>query len=205
MKDPAEEIFINMENNDPFGLFEGWFAEHSRCSTGDIHAVALSTAGPDLRVTSRIVLVKDFGRGGFLFYTNYGSRKGIQLSRNPFASLLYYWPELHRQVRIEGRVEKVSEAESDRYFYSRPFASRVSAIVSPQSSNISSLQEIRDLAASHMENPAIGSITRPSWWGGFRLVPDMFEFWLEGEHRLHYRLQFNKSDTGDWTGSRLAP
>jgi pyridoxamine 5'-phosphate oxidase len=157
----------------------------------------------DLRPSTRVVLIKGCDAQGLVWYTNYDSRKGQQLAGNPFAALQFHWVELERVVRIEGRVEKVSEAESDAYFHSRPLDSRIGAWASPQSQVIGSRAELLTNAASYaakfmMQPP------RPPHWGGYRLVPDRWEFWQGGVARLHDRLVY-RLDNGQWVKERLAP
>lgn len=189
--------------NDPVQLFSAWNNEMLTNPAGDPAAMVLSTASADCTVSSRIVLLKEFGQDGFVFFTNYLSRKAFQLDTNPNASLLFYWPNQLRQVRIEGAVEKVSEEESDRYFESRPVESRLGAWASEQSMEIESrailekrFEQFRAKFGSH--------IPRPPHWGGYSLIPEMFEFWQQGEHRLHDRIVFRKS-SGLWKIKRLAP
>jgi len=158
-----------------------------------------------MRVSSRTVLVKEFSPNGFHFYTNYLSRKGIQLLQNPMAALLYFWPELRRQVRIEGVVKKLTDFESESYFNSRPQGSRISAAVSPQSSVIPDRHYLEDLVSGLSEKLQGKGAEKPSWWGGYRLIPDLFEFWQEGENRLHHRLQFIRDENNRWKHNLLAP
>lgn len=191
-------------DKDPFLKFEKWFKERMRAYNGEIYAAALSTAGSDGRVSSRMVLVKNFGRTGFVFFTNYESRKGLQILENPQGSLLYYWPEEKRQVRIEGFIEKTGTEISDAYFNSRPPGNRISAVISPQSSEISGREELEEKFLSLMQNMRESSPARPSGWGGYRLVPEYFEFWQEGDHRLHERIAYTKTEQA-WKTAFLAP
>lgn len=197
IKDPQTE-------KDPFQKFEQWFRERIRTFSGELYAAALSTAGNDGRVSSRMVLVKNFGRKGFVFFTNYESRKGLQILENPFGSLLYYWPEEKRQVRIEGFIEKTGTDISDAYFNSRPPGSRISAVISSQSREISSRAELEEKFLFLMQNTRESAPSRPSGWGGYCLVPQYFEFWQEMDHRLHERTFYELKGTG-WRSGILAP
>lgn len=187
----------------PIEQFQVWFQEAIQADTPEVNAMTLATATPDGRTSARIVLLKGYDENGFVFFTNYQSRKGHELASNPIASLLFFWPELERQVRIEGTISKVSAAESDEYFHSRPLGSRIGAWVSPQSQPISRAElnaNAAALSASLGENPA-----RPDHWGGYRLSPDYVEFWQGRPSRLHDRLAFQTDNTGNWVVSRLAP
>jgi pyridoxamine 5'-phosphate oxidase len=165
--------------------------------------MTLATVGSDLRPSTRIVLIKGFDERGVVWYTNYGSRKGQELGSNPFAALQFHWVELERVVRIEGVVEKVSDAESDAYFASRPLDSRIGAWASPQSQVIDGrgtlVANAAKYAAQFMLQPP-----RPPHWGGYRLKPEVWEFWQGRKSRLHDRLRY-RLDTGQWTRERLAP
>jgi pyridoxamine-phosphate oxidase len=189
---------------DPFLQFRNWFEERASSFKGEIFAAALSTADRDYRISTRMVLVKEFGETGFVFYTNYESRKGIQLTENPVAALLYFWPELKRQVRIEGTIEKVAPEISDKYFQTRPRESQLSAIASNQSKVIPGKKYLMDRVDSMSEYYRDKVIPRPANWGGFCLMPDWFEFWQEGENRLHDRISYTLT-ANSWKISRLAP
>ncbi len=167
--------------------------------------MTLATTDKRGHVTARIVLLKKFGSEGFTFFTNYGSRKGRQLAENPRAALVLYWPYLHRQIRIEGRVEQISAAESEAYFHSRPRLSQIAAAASNQSHAIISrkhlLQRFTDLKKTLDGQP----VPLPKTWGGYRLIPDAVEFWHHRQNRLHDRVQYRKQGNGRWTVERLAP
>jgi pyridoxamine 5'-phosphate oxidase len=188
---------------DPFRQFAAWFEEARGGELLEPNAMALSTVDAAGRPSSRMVLLKGVDQGGFVFFTNYESKKGSDLAAKPLASLLFWWDRLHRQVRIEGRVERVTEAESESYFQSRPYGSRIGAAASPQSRPIASRTELEQrfaaLEAEHPESPP-----RPAHWGGFRVVPERFEFWQGRESRLHDRLVYLPDGKG-WRIERLAP
>lgn len=195
---------ITAFQKDPFIHFSGWYGIVEKENKPNYNALALSSSDGQGRVSSRMVLLKHYDSEGFVFFSNYESRKGRQLSRNPFASMLFYWPEHGRQVRIEGRVMKVSRKESDDYFNSRIPGHRINALISDQSTEIPGRQYLigrYDKAASvYREKPP----RRPAYWGGYRLVPDLFEFWQEGENRLHDRMEYRLEDEV-WIKRRLAP
>lgn len=188
----------------PFSLFAEWYAIRESSGEKNYNAVALSTAGKDGRVSSRMVLLKGWDSRGFAFFTNYESRKGIQLEQNPYASLLFHWPGQGRQLRIEGPVSKTSKSESDKYFQSRIHAHKINALVSPQSREIPDRRYLIDryeelLGSYHEKEPP-----RPPYWGGYRLKPLLFEFWQEGDSRLHDRTEYALHDSA-WHSRRLAP
>ena len=188
---------------DPLQQFEQWLSEAIAAQVPEPNAMTLATVGPDLRPSTRVVLVKGFDAQGIVWYTNYDSRKGRQLAGNPFAALQFNWVELERVVRIEGRVEKVSDAESDAYFKSRPLDSRIGAWASPQSQVISGRSVLVANAAKYGAQFLLQP-PRPPHWGGFRLVPDTWEFWQGRKSRLHDRLRY-RMDQGQWQRERLAP
>lgn len=188
---------------DPLQQFDQWLQEALSAQVPEPNAMTLATVGGDLRPSTRIVLIKGYDERGLVWYTNYDSRKGQQLAGNPFAALQFHWVELERVVRIEGRVEKVSESESDAYFNSRPLDSRIGAWASPQSQVISGRSVLVANAAKYgaqfLLNPP-----RPPHWGGFRLVPERWEFWQGRKSRLHDRLCY-QLEAGTWLRQRLAP
>ena len=194
----------SLVNPDPIAQLEAWVAEALAARCPEPTAMVLSTAGPGDKPSSRVVLMKGLDARGILFFTNYLSRKGLELAGNPVASLLFFWPGLERQVRVEGSVTRTEAAESDTYFRSRPLESRLSAIASPQSREIpdrSFLERQRSLDG-HRTLAEQG--TRPPHWGGYRLVPEYFEFWQGGEDRLHDRICYEPHVHG-WRIFRLAP
>ena len=190
--------------DDPMDQFTRWFEEALKAEVNEPNAMSVATVGEDGRPTSRIVLVKQFDARGFTWYTNYDSQKGKQLASKPFAALLFFWSELERQVRIEGRVERTSAEESDKYFNSRPLKSRLSAIASEQSepiANRAALEEhYEQVARQYGEAPP-----RPQHWGGFRLVPERIEFWQGRRSRFHDRIVYTRQEDGSWTRQRLQP
>ena len=188
---------------DPIDQFSLWLRQALDAQLPEPNAMTLATVGPTGRPSSRIVLVKGVDGRGIVWYSNYDSRKGRELAANPFASLQFHWVEMERVVRIEGRVEKTSEAESDAYFASRPLDSRIGAWASPQSQVIASravlVANAAKISARFLMQPP-----RPPHWGGFRLVPDTFEFWQGRKSRLHDRLRY-RLDGSMWVRERLAP
>jgi len=193
---------------DPFTQFGKWFKEALAAELPEPNAMTLATVAPTghgfARPSARIVLIKDYDTRGFVFFTNYESRKGQELATNPLASLLFHWVELERQVRIEGRVEKVAAEESDAYFVTRPVLSRVGAWASPQSRVIDNRQWLDD-RFSEMAEKYKDEIPRPSHWGGYRLLPDVIEFWQGRRSRLHDRILYRRKADGAWKIERLAP
>ena len=187
----------------PVAQFEKWLDEAVKAQVNEPTAVNVATVGEDGRPQSRMVLLKEVNPQGFVFFTNYHSRKGRALAARPFAALTFFWPELERQVRIEGRVEKLSEAASDEYFASRPYASRIGAWASEQSSVIADKNVlVRRAAAVGLKHPL--NVPRPPHWGGFLVIPDLIEFWQGRPSRLHDRIRYRLSD-GLWLKERLAP
>ena len=190
---------------DPFVQFERWFEAAREAGLRLPEAAAVATATPDGAPSVRMVLVKEHGPEGFVFYTNFGSRKGRELGANPRAALLFHWEALGRQVRIEGPVRRMSRDESAPYIRSRPRGSQVSALASPQSQTVESRKQLEERVAELTERFQGQEPPLPENWGGFRLRPESFEFWQHREDRLHDRLLYTRSDDGPWLIQRLAP
>lgn len=188
----------------PHKQFETWLNEAFEHQIPEPNAMTLATVGTNGRPSSRIVLIKGFDARGLVWFTNYQSRKGRELQEKPFASLQFHWVELERVVRIEGRVEKVDEAESDAYYASRPLSSRIGAWASPQSEVINGRGPIVAKAAEYTLKFGLNP-PRPPHWGGYRLVPDYWEFWQGRASRLHDRITYRLNDQGEWLKERLAP
>ena len=190
---------------DPLRQFVAWFAQAADAGVRAPEAAALATATPEGAPSARMVLVKQADAEGFVFYSNYASRKGAELVKNPRAALLFYWDPLGRQVRVEGKVERTCPAESAAYVRTRPRASQLSALASPQSAVIESRQQLEgwvDELAARFEG---AELPVPENWGGFRLVPETLEFWQHREDRLHDRLRYRRGGDGRWLLERLAP
>jgi pyridoxamine 5'-phosphate oxidase len=188
---------------DPIDRFAAWYEEARRAGL-DADVVALATASLDARPSVRMVLFRGLDRGGLRFFTSYESRKGRELDENPRAALCFHWALLGRQVRIEGSVERLPAADSDEYFRSRPRASQLSALASPQSRPIASRDELIARRRAFEEQLLGREVPRPSSWGGYRLIPDRVELWLADEHRLHHRWLFTQVG-GDWREELLGP
>jgi pyridoxamine 5'-phosphate oxidase len=202
----ASRILTEAEiNPDPFTQFDIWFQEATKAMQTEPNAMALATADKSGKPSNRMVLLKGIEEGGFCFFTNYLSKKGEQLSENPYSALLFWWSSLERQVRIEGKIELLDPSKSDIYFKSRPIGSQVGAIASPQSQIIESRSDMESRFASEWEKYQETSIVqRPDYWGGYVLIPDLFEFWQGRPNRLHDRIQFKLNDNGEWEMNRLA-
>jgi pyridoxamine 5'-phosphate oxidase len=189
---------------DPLVEFRGWFAGAVAAQLPTVNAMTLATVDERGRPAARVVLLKEVDDRGFVFFTNYDSRKGRDLAVHPFAALVVFWDPLHRQVRIEGAIEKVAPADSDAYFATRPRGSQIGAIASPQSRPIASRQALKQLVAE--VERAIGDAPppRPDHWGGYRVVPEMMEFWQGQPSRLHDRVRYRR-ERERWVVDRLAP
>jgi pyridoxamine 5'-phosphate oxidase len=189
---------------DPFRQFRTWLEQALAANLPQPEGMTLATATPDGKPSARMVLLRGCDERGFVFYTNYDSRKGRELAANPFAALVLYWAELDRQVRIEGRVEQVTPEESDAYFRGRPRGSRQGAWASPQSQVIAGRDALERRMQEAQQTYPDGEVPRPPHWGGFRVVPDVIEFWQGQEDRLHDRLCYRRTADG-WVIERLAP
>ena len=189
----------------PFEQFQLWFTQAISAQILEPNAMTLTTITEDNKPSARMVLLKELDKQGFVFYTNYESKKGRQIQQNPWAALVFWWAELERQVRIEGRVEKVSEQESDQYFHSRPISSQLGAWASNQSEVIAS-RELLEQRFEELKQKYEGKIIpRPPHWGGLRVIPTLIEFWQGRPSRLHDRLCYRLLADGSWLRERLSP
>lgn len=191
-------------DRNPFIQFGLWFDETLNADVLEPNAMIIATSTLEGKPSARVVLLKQFDNRGFSFFTNYHSRKALELEQNPNASLVFFWPELERQVRIEGSISKVSETESDNYFNSRPEGSKIAAMVSPQSQVIPNRNHIESLQVNYHHKFSAKPINRPTNWGGYLLSPSLFEFWQGRTNRLHDRIQYSFVNDG-WIIERLAP
>ena len=194
------------EKPDPLALFADWFAEAEKSEPNDPSALTLATVGPDGTPSARMVLLKGYDSAGFVFYTNYESRKGRQLIEHPKAAMLFHWKSLRRQVRLEGPVTQASAAEADAYFATRARGSQIGAWASEQSRPLESRFALEKRVAEFTARHVIGGIPRPPHWSGFRLQPTLIEFWQDGAFRLHDRLEYRRAAGGEaWTTRTLYP
>jgi pyridoxamine 5'-phosphate oxidase len=200
-----EGLSVSDINPNPFIQFKQWFDQAITAQLPEPNAMTVATVTPDGKPRARMVLLKGFDERGFVFYTNYNSHKGQELAQNPQASLVFWWAELERQVRICGRTEKASESESDEYFYSRPLNSRLGAWASNQSEVIESRevleQQMQELQIQYQNQ----DVKRPPHWGGLRVIPTEIEFWQGRSNRLHDRLLYTRLNNGSWEIVRLSP
>lgn len=206
-QNPIAKTFLDAAtvDRDPIKLFRNWFDAAIASGSRLPESMTLATATKDARPSARVVLLKQLDEAGFVFYTNYRSAKAKELDENPQAALVFYWVGLDRQVRVEGRIERVSAAESDEYFKSRPRESQLGALASPQSEVIESRevleQRLRELEEEYRDR----EVERPSHWGGYRLKPEHIEFWENRPGRLHDRIAYDLQADGSWAIKRLAP
>lgn len=190
---------------DPIAQFRVWFAQAQEARGSEPNAMTVATADESGNPSARIVLLKEVDERGFVFFSNYLSQKGRQLTENPRIELLFYWPELERQVRVHGSVTRVAREESEAYFRSRPLGNQLGALVSQQSQVIGGRDELERAHEQLLETYADGSVPMPDAWGGFRVSPETIEFWQGRQSRLHDRLRYRKAEDGTWVIERLAP
>lgn len=195
---------IDMLDQNPLVQFNNWLNEAIQAKVDEPTAMSLSTSTPDGRPSSRMVLLKEINDEGFVFFTNYESKKGIQINVNPLSALLFFWPELERQVRIEGTISKIIPEKSDEYFYARPQGGKISAWASPQSQRIPNREYLENLQEDYEKLFKTRSLERPRHWGGYILKPDLFEFWQGRDNRLHDRFEYSLKGH-IWEIHRLAP
>jgi pyridoxamine 5'-phosphate oxidase len=194
------------ENSDPLALFRDWYAEAAKSEPNDPDAVALATVGPDGTPSARMVLLKGYDPAGFVFYTNYESRKGQHLLSHNKAALLFHWKSLRRQVRLEGPVSQTTPEEADAYFASRARGSQIGAWASEQSRPLESRFALEKRVAEYTARHLVGTVPRPAHWSGFRLQPLLIEFWQDGAFRLHDRLEYRRGSPAEpWTTRTLFP
>jgi len=201
----ADSIDEKTVDRDPLKLFQRWLHDAKAVGIQLAEAMTLATATPDGKPSARLVLLKQADEQGFVFYTNYQSMKARELDANPQAALVFYWPQLERQVRVEGKVERVSAAESDAYFKTRPRESQIGALASPQSEVIASREALQAKADELEEFYEGREVERPAHWGGYRLHAERIEFWKGRPGRLHDRINYERQADGSWTINRLAP
>lgn len=192
-------------NENPIVQFENWWQQAVESKIEEPNAMALATCDASGKPSARIVLLKEIKDNGFVFFTNYQSRKGKEIEENPFVSLLFFWKELERQVRIEGKIKKIPAAESDEYFNSRPPESRIGAWSSPQSNVINSRDTLQKNVEKYTSQFGTKNIPRPEFWGGYIVEPQRIEFWQGRPGRLHDRLQYSLTENNEWIIKRLAP
>lgn len=190
---------------EPFRLFGTWFEEAAAADTGEPNAFTLATVDPAGQPRARILLLKGFDTRGFVFFTNYNSRKGREMEAAPLAAMVFWWPQVERQVRIDGRIEPVTAEESDAYFAERPRGSQLGAWASMQSETVASRDDLERQLAEAEERFEGRAVPRPEHWGGYLLVPTRFEFWQGRPNRLHDRLEYRAIDEARWAVYRLAP
>jgi len=205
-KDYSAAVLTEKEvKQDPISMFDKWFNDAIAADVMEPNAMTLATATINGHPSARIVLLKGFNKEGFMFYTNYLSRKGKEMAKNPLASVVFFWGELERQVRIEGTIEKLSREESEAYFHSRPKASQLGALASAQSQEIIGRKDLEAKMAELETEYADKDVPKPSYWGGYILKPRLVEFWQGRRSRLHDRIIYKKIDNKNWKIARLAP
>ena len=198
------KCFLDLDN--PFELFQKWFEEAKKKEINDPNALALGTANKDGVPSVRMVLLKDFGKKGFIFYTNLNSQKGNEIKENPNATMCFHWKSLLRQIRIVGTLKQVDDKIADEYYNSRAYESRIGAWASKQSSELKDrdelLKSLEDFKKKYNDK---SKVPRPSYWSGWNLKPSSIEFWLDGDNRIHERLKYTLNEKGSWTKSLLSP
>jgi len=196
---------MSQSSTDPITLFDSWYRQAEATEPVNPNAMTLATATPEGRPSARLVLLKSHGAGGFEFYTNLNSAKAAELDANPHAALCFYWKSSARQVRVEGRVERVTEDQADVYFASRARGSQIGAWASDQSQPLESRELLENRAEEYEAKFAAGDIPRPPFWSGYKVVPARIEFWTERDDRMHDRQLFERTADGAWRESRLYP
>ena len=198
------KCFLDLDN--PFELFQKWFEEAKKKEINDPNALALGTANKDGVPSVRMVLLKDFDKKGFIFYTNLNSQKGNEIKENPNATMCFHWKSLLRQIRIVGTLKQVDDKIADEYYNSRAYESRIGAWASKQSSELKDrdelLKSLEDFKKKYNDK---NKVPRPSYWSGWNLKPSSIEFWLDGDNRIHERLKYTLNEKGNWTKSLLSP
>ena len=195
-----------LELNDPIELFKAWMEEAKKTELNDPNALALATSDKDNNPSVRMVLLKDFSKDGFTFYTNLNSQKGNELKDNPKAAMCFHWKSLLRQIRITGQIKKVSDKVADEYYNTRGYESRIGAWASKQSTILKNRDELlKSIEAFKQKYNDQSKVPRPDHWSGWNLIPSNIEFWLDGDNRIHERLRYSKDETGSWVKSLLSP
>ena len=195
-----------LDLNDPIELFRAWMEEAKKTEPNDPNALALATSDKDNSPSVRMVLLKDFSKDGFTFYTNLNSQKGNELKSNPKAAMCFHWKSLLRQIRITGQIKKVSDKVADEYYNTRGYESRIGAWASKQSTILKNRDELlKSIEAFKQKYNDQSKVPRPDHWSGWNLIPSNIEFWLDGDNRIHERLKYSKDETGSWVKSLLSP
>ena len=195
-----------LDLNDPIELFKAWMEEAKKTELNDPNALALATSDKDNYPSVRMVLLKDFSKDGFTFYTNLNSQKGNELKDNPKAAMCFHWKSLLRQIRITGQIKKVSDKVADEYYNTRGYESRIGAWASKQSTILKNRDELlKSIEAFKQKYNDQSKVPRPDHWSGWNLIPSNIEFWLDGDNRIHERLKYSKDETGSWVKSLLSP